>query len=394
MHILIIAPEEIPVPPLKGGSVEICIEHIAKRMAKNHQVTVVSRQHEEYPNKQKQGNLTYIRVPVERKSKSPVKTSSRSKGSTKPPLYERYIKSVIRRLRGKKFDWIQIDNRPKFVPFVKTAFPRTPISLFLHSLTFVDPQKIDKKEALECLSRTNLIIANSESTKKIVKRKFPKLASRIKKVWLGVDDTVFRPPTPEQQQAIRQKYKIGHGYTILFAGRIIPRKGIDVLIKAVRIVRRKHPSLRLVIAGNGKKSYTAQMKQLARKLRVPAYFIGKVPHRNIHEVYWMADCFVCPSQEHESFGLVNVEAMASGVPLIASRIGGIQEIVKHQSNGLLVQQYRSPVKLARYIEQVMTDKKLAERLKLQARKDVKDKFNWEATVSQLIQLYNSSRYNR
>lgn len=374
MHILIVAPEEIPVPPVKGGSVEICIEQMAKRMAANHRVTVISRQHEEYPNTQKQGNLTYIRVPV-RPEDQP----------------EHYIRAVIKKLKGKKFDWIQIDNRPKFIPFIRAAFPRTPISIFLHSLTFIDSKRIQHRDALACLSRTNLIICNSESTRHILKQQFPKLAPKMRRVWLGVDSTVFRPPTRQQQQDARSKYKVSSGYVVLFAGRIIPRKGLDVLIKALHLVRRNKPALQLVVAGSGKKGYVSQIERLARRLKVPAKFLGKIPHRDIHEVFWLADCFVCPSQQHESFGLVNVEAMASGLPLIASRNGGIQEIVQNRRNGLLVQQFRDPRKWARHIQRTMENQRLNERLKLQARKDTLRKFSWESTVSRLLKIYQSDR---
>lgn len=381
MHILIIAPEEIPVPPLKGGSVEICIEQIAKRLARNHKVTVISRQHEKYANVQTNDHVTYIRVAPKPSRLSGASTSSAS------TLWERYIKAVVRKLKGNKFDWIQIDNRPKFIPYIRSVFPRTPISLFLHSLTFISPKKISRNEAAHCLAKANLIISNSESTKRQLQRLFPRISSRIKKVWLGVDDTVFLPGTRETRKQTKQKYKVNNGFTLLFVGRVIPRKGIPVLLKAAQIARKKVPSLRVVIAGSGRQGYMNRLKSLSRKLKVSAQFIGKIPHRQIHEVYWMADCFICPSQEHESFGLVNVEAMASGLPLIASRIGGIKEIVRHKHNGLLVKKYRSPQQFANYIAQIAVNKDWAEKLKLQARKDAVSRFNWEATARKILKLY-------
>nr|WP_270880156.1 glycosyltransferase [Paenibacillus aestuarii] len=77
------------------------------------------------------------------------------------------------------------------------------------------------------------------------------------------------------------------------------------------------------------------------------------------------------SQRHEAFGLVNVEAMASGTPVVASRNGGIPEIIQHQRNGLLVTKYTSPSAFAKQILIIARHKKIAKKLARQARIDVK-----------------------
>lgn len=374
MHILIIAPEQIPVPPVKGGSVEICIEQIAKRLAQQHKVTVVSRRHKRYPDYQVLGNLTYIRVP--------------SPGPASPLTY---IRTVLRKMAGKSFDWIQIDNRPRFIPAVKAAFPHTPISLYLHSLTFVSPNRITAREARHCLSKANLIVTNSESTRAHLKRMFPIIESKLRKVWLGVDDALFRPFTPEMQSGARSEFRISQRPTVLFVGRLIPRKGLPVLLEAAHIARKQHPTLQVVIAGSGTRAYEQRMRQLARKLRVPTRWLGNIPHRRIYKVYRVADCFVCPSQQHESFGLVNIEAMSSGLPVVASRIGGIKDIIDHKYNGLLVKPYRDSRKFAKYISRIMDNRQWREQLQGRARSTVQARFSWEATVRQLLRLYHEER---
>jgi spore coat protein SA len=367
VHILIIAPEQIPVPPVMGGSVEICIHQIAQRLAVSHQVTVISRRHSRYPVIEQNGGLTIVRVPA---------------GTRRE-----YIRSALRAVKGRKFDWIQIDNRPKFVPPVRKAFPRTPVSLYLHSLTFVSPPYITPGRAGECLSRADLIVANSQATVRRLKGMFPKVKDRFRKVWLGVDSERFRPAAPGEREQLQGEYRTARGFTVLFTGRLIPRKGIPVLIRAMKRVRRAVPHAHLVIAGHGKPGYVKSLKRTASRLGVSVQFLGYIPHSKMHEVYRLADCFVCPSQKHESFGLVNVEAMASGLPVVASKLGGIREVVSHKRNGLLVRHYRSSRAFARQIGRLASDRQLAERLSRQARADAEERFGWEETARRLARLY-------
>jgi spore coat protein SA len=367
MHICIVAPEQIPVPPVLGGSVEICILAIARKLAEEHQVTIVSRNHPRYSQVQIEGNLTIVRVPTNGPSK--------------------YIASVLNYLRGKHFDLIQVDNRPRFAAKIKAAFPEMPVSVFLHSLTYVTPPMTSKASAAAHLSKADLIVANSSNLHSRLSGMFPKVKHKIRKVLLGVDLNRFRPPTDEEKRKIRSKYKTGNAFTVLFAGRVIPRKGIPVLLRAMKIVRKTVRGAKLVIAGGGKKGYVQSLKREARALGVPAIFAGYLPHYGIHRIYRVADCFACPSQKHEAFGLVNVEAIATGVPVVASNIGGIKEIVKSGRNGYLVDRYKEPKAFARFIVKIARDRSLALSLSENARADAVKRFGWSATASRLASVY-------
>lgn len=361
MHILMIAPERLPVPG--NGSVEICMLSIAKKLALNHQVTIVSRQHHKYSRQIQFGKIKIVRVP------SPNKSS--------------YIKNVLRYMRNKHFDLIQVDNRPHYMANIKQAFPQTPVSLFLHSLTFV-PRTIKMSSSLE---KADLIVVNSASLHQNVSKQFPKCRYKIKTVHLGVNTSKFRPLTEAQRKKQKQKLQIGDSYSILYAGRIVPRKGIPVLIKAISLTHGKARIAKLVIVGSGKISYIRKLKSLSRMLKVPITWVGEVSHDRMQSYYQTADCFVCPSQRHESFGLVNVEAMSSGVPVVASEIGGIKEIVDHGKNGYLVTDYRNPARFAHYISQLINDKKRARAMTLNARETALRRFDWSQTARKLAREY-------
>lgn len=364
MRIAIIAPEQIPVPPPLGGSVEITVLAIAEQLAARHDVTIVSRAHRRYPKRETLSSGVRIeRVPS---------------GSRKL-----YLANVKRLLAGRRYDVIQIDNRPKFVRPIKRMFPKTTVSLFLHSLTFVSRPYASRSAARDGMRAAGLVVANSRSLKRTLAKRFPEAAGKLRRVWLGVDTARFTPSAGDSRP--------DRAFTLLFAGRLIPRKGLPVLLKAIRLARAASGRrLRLVVAGGGQRGgYAAKMRRLARKLGVRARFLGTVPHRRIHRVFRDADAFVCPSQKHEAFGLVNVEALASGLPVIASRIGGIGEIVKDGQNGYLIGDYRKPRAFADAILKLAGNPDRLRAMRRRARQDCLERFTWSATARRLGRLYGS-----
>jgi spore coat protein SA len=362
MRIAIIAPEQIPVPPPLGGSVEIVVHAVARQLALRHEVTVISRTSRRYPRRSFVDGVRIERVPA---------------GSPRA-----YLKHVLRSLSGQSYDVIQIENRPLFVEPIKRQHPQSVVSLFLHSLTYVSPPYSTGKEAgiRQGIMSADIALVNSDSLLGCLAGRYPESAAKFRKVWLGVDTERFRPS---------ERRKPERALTLLFAGRLIPRKGLPVLLRAVRTAQAASPKpLRLIVAGGGlRKRYSAKMKKLARLLRVRARFLGAVPHRAIHQVFRRADVFVCPSQKHEAFGLVNVEALASGLPVIASDIGGIGEIVSHERSGLLVADYRNHRAFAAAILRLAMHPDLLQAMKREARRDCLERFSWSATAERLEQIY-------
>ncbi|WP_219838369.1 glycosyltransferase family 4 protein [Paenibacillus sp. R14(2021)] len=358
MRLLIIAPEQIPVPPPRSGSVESCIYQITKRISSEHQVTVVSLLRKNLPRESVMNNVVIQRV----------------SGGSK----QAYLKNVLQKVRGNSYDMIQIDNRPSFVNAVRRAFPGTPISLFMHSMTFVSSPMTTTRKANSDMMGADVIVGNSMSLQNSLIRRFPAHSGKIKFVHLGVDTTKFSPAKRTSSGSLH----------LLFAGRLIPRKGVPTLLKAFKLARKSVPSLQLSIAGGSTKpAYKAYLERTARMLKVPVSFKGNLSRTQMPKFYRSGDCFVCPSQKHEAFGLVNVEAMASGLPVIASRIGGIPEIVHHGRNGLLVDTYGKPAAFASQIVKLAKDPELCSRLSAQAREDARNRFSWKLTAARLMEIY-------
>lgn len=367
MRLIIIAPESFPVPSAKGTSVETCIYNIATELAKRHSVTVLSRSAKPLPRVTTRGNLRIIRVPS---------------GSRR-----QYISRVLRLLASQSFDHIQVDNRPSFLGPVRKHFPQVPLSLFLHSLTFITPPKTSVSRVNPQLAHADMIVTNSHSLQSHVSGLYPSQRHKIRVAHLGVTAAQFRPPTAKERARARAAYGVGNAFVITYAGRFIPLKGIPTLIKAAELVRREIPTAKLLLAGNGKKAYVSYLKTLARRAAVPVRFVGHVPWQKMQRVYWGADCFVCPSQGHEAFGLVVLEALASGLPTVASLNGGIQEIIAHNVNGLLVEDFSKPEEFAKAIIAFVKDQVLARRLGSRGRQTCLERFSWRATSESVHGLY-------
>jgi len=373
LRILVIAPEQLPVPPITGGSVETCIYNIFRRMSELDSVTIVSRAHPRLPRTSLAGRLKIIRIPARGRFA--------------------YIRAAMNKVRGQSFDIIQIENRPTFVPIVRRTFPRTPIVLSLHSLTFMSC--LSRARANAILAQVNGVTSVGSFVARTMQKRYPRHAHKFKAAILGVDTVKFRPQTLSCKLAIRKKWGVHNRYNLLFVGRIVPRKGLHTLVRAAAILRRRDPRIGIVAVGAswpGVRRETAYMRRvrlLARRSKVPIRFTGYLPPSRIHEMYHLGDVYVCPTQYREGFAMVNAEAMASGIPVIASWRGGIPEVVVHGRSGLLVRNYASPLAFARAIARVKSSPLLARRLAYEGRKRVKERFSWYNTVFRLRSHYRS-----
>jgi glycosyltransferase involved in cell wall biosynthesis len=179
--------------------------------------------------------------------------------------------------------------------------------------------------------------------------------------------------------------------SILFVGRLIERKGVAHLIRALGSVRQRTPA-RLIVIGDGPER--SRLEQLARDggLADHVEFRGRVSDEELRRAYAEADVFVLPAvldarQDTEGLGVVLLEAMNYSVPVIASDIGGITDIVEHEHTGLLVPP-GNEVALGSALSRVLTDPTLSRDLGEAGRQRLRDTFSWSRIVDQWEAVYS------
>ncbi|HLJ66562.1 MAG TPA: glycosyltransferase family 4 protein [Chloroflexota bacterium] len=124
---------------------------------------------------------------------------------------------------------------------------------------------------------------------------------------------------------------------LLFAGRVVPEKGLDVLLAALSLAKANAPgALQLTVAGPGPAQYVESLQAMAGGQSLPVSWLGRVGRKEMTALYRDHDLLAVPSVWDEPFGLVAIEAMASGTPVVAADSGGLAEIVAHGTSGLLV----------------------------------------------------------
>lgn len=174
--------------------------------------------------------------------------------------------------------------------------------------------------------------------------------------------------------------------TLLYVGRMEKYKGVEALLRAFSKIAEAHSNLRLVYVGRG--SYKERMKFLVHKSKLEerVHFFENVTDEELEAIYQTADIFVTLPQ-HETFGISVVEAMAHGLPVIASKVGELSRIVKHGKTGFLLDFPPNVESLAQLIKSLIANSDFSREIGRSARKDVLSKFSWSRSVQDLIRLY-------
>ena len=173
---------------------------------------------------------------------------------------------------------------------------------------------------------------------------------------------------------------------ILAIGRHVVQKGFDVLLHAMKQLSTRGPSCDLILAGDGAEHGALQALRARLNLEESVLFTGRVDHHTALSLFAGCKIFVLPSR-HEPFGIVNLEAMAAGKPIVASRVGGVPEIVIDGENGLLVPP-EDPDALAATLGRLFNDEAWQLRLG-QAGRALAKRFTWPNIACEYMEVYRT-----
>lgn len=227
------------------------------------------------------------------------------------------------------------------------------------------------------------VVCCSNYMKEEVVRFFNTPSDKIIVIPNGVDRNQFNSYSCLRD--FRSRYAAEKEKIILYVGRLVPEKGVNVLLGAMPSVLNSHPEAKLVVVGEG--YYKEELMRIAGQLSIfpKVHFTGYVDDETLRRLYKCASVAVFPSL-YEPFGIVALEAMASGVPVIVSDVGGLSETVENNVNGLKVEANNSD-SLSRAISYLLDNPDAAERLKQNALKKVTETYDWRTIAERTRALY-------
>jgi glycosyltransferase involved in cell wall biosynthesis len=317
-----------------------------------------------------------------------------------PLWYRHFIGKVVGDLSLQDCDIIHIMNISQFVPVLRARLPKVRIVLHMHCqwLEQLDAAIIERR-----IKAADLVLGVSNFIAAGVRRRFPSLARRCRHVYNGADIALFaRPPgaRPRPKQ-------------LLYVGRLAPEKGVHILLDAFRIVLEQHSDARLKLIGpelvvsrealfpNCEDPHVLELEPLfqsgayaellrAKVSELPSgslsflnqgvKFVDLAPH------YHSASIFAFPSVCEEACPLPPIEAMASGLPVVATRDGPLPELVEDGRSGLLVE--RSNVQaLADAILHLLDNTDRRDAMAESAFKRASSRFSWDRIVEDLLEEY-------
>jgi glycosyltransferase involved in cell wall biosynthesis len=315
------------------------------------------------------------------------------------PFFGKRAALAVHRLH---FDIIHVHAVPNFIPSLRASAPHAKIVFHAHDHRLAH---YEVSRTRKLLDSANSILACSRFVAEAIAGLFPALAERCRHVYNGVDHRFF--------EAVHTKVKSGG--RILYVGRLSPEKGVHILLQAFGVIAARHPEATLEIVGpddvaplefvdpfkddskfdalrpfySKPASYHQYLqKQIPSHLAKRVHFRGPLPNASLPDVYRQADLFVFPSIWDEPFGMPVVEAMASGLPVIATHVGAFPETIHDGKSGLLVERGNADA-LARALERLLGNPQLRRDMGTAGRSRALIEFNWDHIAERLREHYRT-----
>ncbi len=362
MKIGLVSPYVYPLP----GGVTQHVRHLYENLrARGHDVRIITSSH----GLQRSSEGDVIRI-----GKGFSVPANGSVGTL--TLSPRFVPQVRELLDRERFDLLHFHE--PLVPFLSPILLRQSrsvnIATFHAYAGFSPAYELGARLLGGTVARLHGRIAVSAAARHFISRFFP---GDYKVIPNGVDVGRFQRAVPIA------RWQDGT-LNILFVGRFEPRKGVLVLLRAFRILRRRDWDCRLLLVGSGPQEREARRYVATRRLG-KVEFLGRVSDDELAQLYRTADVFVTPATGRESFGIVLLEAMAAGTPIVCSDIHGYKGVVRRGEQALLVPP-RDPEALAGAIARLLGDPDLRARMSAAGRARAQE-FSWERVTAKVEEYY-------
>ncbi|MCL4553427.1 MAG: glycosyltransferase family 4 protein [Candidatus Marsarchaeota archaeon] len=285
-------------------------------------------------------------------------------------------------------DWLTLTSGAEAKSFLGNTLVST-----LHSLEFKRSGGINTPESTMVDSlewwatyESSIVVVCSGSMKKDTQERFRVPEGKIWVIPIGIDQRRFeRSPN---QDSIRGRYGVSkEEKLLLFVGRLTSQKGCEYLVRALPYIAKYH-NVKLLVVGDG--YMRPELERIASSTAEGwrTKFLGFLQDSDLTDLLLCSDVMMIPSV-YEPFGVVALEGMAAGVPVVASNIDGLAEIIRHEENGILAFP-RDSSSIAWAISRVLSNPSNTARLVENARRDVATRFSWDAVARLTLQAYQKA----
>ena len=246
----------------------------------------------------------------------------------------------------------------------------------------------DLRSAIEkmVIDNADAVVVSTEQEKEDIVRLYDGRRRTIEVIPAGVDLELFQPM---DRSNAKRELGLSEEHVVLYVGRIEPLKGIDILLQSIALLEGGSNTRLMIVGGSlDGDEELERMREMAEELglRDRVTFTGSVSQAELPIYYGAADVFVLPSH-YESFGLVALEAMACGTPVVASRVGGLKTFINHGECGYLIP-WRCPEPFAQRIETLLANEALRKVMGRAARNKAMD-MSWSGVAGVMLDCYAS-----
>jgi glycogen(starch) synthase len=283
-------------------------------------------------------------------------------------------------------DWLAAFSGISFKHYLKK-----PMVLTVHSTEVGRAQGLHSPDSFSIngiewwsMYEANRVIVCSESMKNEICDHFNLPQDKVDVIPNAIDATKYQIPV--DREAVRQRYGVGcDEKLVLCVGRLVPQKGIEYFIQAIPLIAKRYPEAKFVIVGEGWSRDILEEEAQASGHNKKIKFTGFASDLEVIELMTSADVLVVPSI-YEPFGIVALEGMATGVPVVASNVGGLSEVIEHDKTGVFVYP-KNPESIAWGIDKVLSDPDHAKMLTKNAKEKLHKAYSWEAVAMKTVDVY-------
>ncbi len=377
-RIVMVAAPMHPVPPRHGAAVEWWMYQVSRRL-RGYRPTIVCTHAEGYAPYEETEGVRYHRIRIGRVYRRLFQKITRLDPYS-------YVRRAARVIAQEGPEIVHVHNSPKLLTDMTRATKTERCRYILHMMNEMPVPQMPPHSSL---------IACSHS---LARWYAARVSCPVDVVTNGADIEVFRPSW-EVQQAVREhRDELGipaNRKVLLYAGRMSPEKGPLDFVLAFRELLRERDDIHLVLVGelrrgdpeNLRVAYANAILAACDAVKSHCHIAGAIDPAQMQRYYVLGDLVVVPSEFDEPFGMVAVEAMAAGVPVLAAYKGGLTEYIREGETGFFIEDTKDHAGFARRMNALLNEPDRLDSIRRRARRYVEQHHSWDEVTRQLERVY-------